>query len=405
MKHALVLIWLFLATALFAWEVNPYGPQDMDLSCASFEGDVPVLGAQFNNYHGICLDITGQWYFHQHWMQFFPVKAVQQLTPGVYMCAFGDGSFSDGIYNYDVDEDSWILNEWFMWPNFIVKHNPTGSFFVGERDGLFRSDDAVNWYRVNGLPVQQCDSFAWWGSNMVADIGYAVYYSSDAGQTWLQSTMPLLEGFRFASNGTLFAKMDAGSDSDGLWRSDDRGATWNLEFYTTGLAKIGPIMGGTLPLGWRIPNEAGHYMALYDLQGNLEQMVHTSLDSPVRQLDIFPLVNTPAFLVLNANGCFFITSFPVEDSDPVQTPPLADFSLSVSPNPAGSQISVTAFKAFNKPDVTLYDLRGRKLMKLAASLNLDGSLSCALPDLPTAVYLLRVRDGVNRYAARICVRD
>ncbi len=153
MKHALVLTLLLISMALGAWDINQYGPQGMDhLLCASFEGDVPVFGAQFNNYHGICLDITGQWYFHQHWMQFFPVKAVQQLTPGVYMCAFGDGSFSDGIFNYDVDEDSWILNEWFMWPNFIVKHNPTGSFFVGERDGLFSSRMmSVNWYRGERL--------------------------------------------------------------------------------------------------------------------------------------------------------------------------------------------------------------------------------------------------------------
>jgi len=405
MKYALALMLLISFTALSAWECTPYGPQDIDLVCASFDSDTPVFGAQFNNYYGICLELAGQWSFHQFWMQFFPVKSVCQLNPTTFMVAFSSGSYSDGIYNYDLDADSWTLNEWFFWPNFIVKYNPTGSFFVGERDGLFRSDNGADWSRVADLPAQQCDSFAWWGSNLVTDIGSAVYYSADAGQTWQQSTMNLLEGFRFAPNGTLFAKMDAGSDSDGLWRSDDRGATWNLEFYSTGLCSIGPLMGGTLPLGWRVPNEDGHYLALYDLQSGLEQLDHPNLESPVRQLDVFPLVNTPAFYVINSEGCFFITGFPVSVSDPVKSPQVPDPGLRVAPNPGKGIISLSSAKAFTRPLVTLYDLRGRTIKCLDVNLVADGSLSCALPKLPAAIYLLVVEDGADRYTSRICLTD
>lgn len=403
MKRLMIMAILISIAMLYAWEVTSWGPNSAELVCADLQHEHLVFAGRQGVNDGIYLDDNGVWTFHPMWMPNFPIKAVFPLNDNTVMGAFSLGSYSDGIYNYNIDAGNWSLVEWFYKPNFIVRHDPTQVFYVGEEQGLFRSSNGINWYRLAALPEQRCDSFAWWGTHMVADNGNAVYFSGDSGQSWQQSTMPNLDGFRFASNGTLFATMDDGSDSDGLWRSDDHGASWNLEFYTTGLACIGPILGGTLPLGWRIPNEEGHYMALYNLQTGLEQMAHISLESPVRQLDSFPLVNTPAFYVINANGCFFITGFPVESSDPVITPQVPNSSLKVSPNPARARIAISADKAFIHPQASLYDIRGRKLGDLEVSINSDGTLNCQLPQIPGAIYLLQVKDGDRVYSSRIVV--
>ena len=403
MKRLIIMAILISIAMLYAWEVTSWGPDSAELVCADLQHEHLVFAGRQGVNDGIYLDDNGVWTFHPMWMPNFPIKAVFPLNDNTVMGAFSLGSYSDGIYNYNIDAGNWSLVEWFYKPNFIVRHDPTQVFYVGEEQGLFRSSNGINWYRLSALPEQRCDSFAWWGTYMVADIGAAVYYSSDSGQTWQQSTMPNLDGFRFAPNGTVFARMDDGSDSDGLWRSDDHGASWNLEFYTTGLACIGPILGGTLPLGWRNPNEEGHYMALYNLQTGLEQMAHTSLESPVRQMDIFPLVNTHAVFVITSHGCLFIPGFPVESSDPVITPQVPNPSLKVSPNPARAQIAISADKAFLRPQASLYDIRGRKLSDLEVSLNSDGTLNCQLPQIPRAIYLLRVKDGDRVYSARIVV--
>jgi len=403
MKHLLTFILLAGISAVFAWDIGQYGPVGGSLSCASLDRDIPVFGGQQDNTGGIYLLEGGNWEYHPIWMSMFPIRAVCPQSANVIMGAFGDGTYSDGIYNYDVAADTWTLNDWFFWPNFIFWNEANQTYYAGERDGLYKSTSGNGWSRVATLPMNQCDSFAAWGDYAVTDIGNSVYISGDACQSWHLSSMPNLDGFRFASDGTLYAKMDDGSDSDGLWRSDDCGSSWSVEFYTTGLACIGPLYGSSLPLGWRLPYDQEHYAAIYDTQTGLEQLDFAQLDSPVLDIDVFPFINTPSAYFLNANGCHFITGFTTPADDPCLIPPAPDAGLRISPNPARGSIKALASRSFKAPRVSIYDLRGRKLADIDHPLWDKNELRCQLPSLRPGVYMLRVDDGNASYSSRLCV--
>lgn len=403
MRYLLTLIAVLIAASLAAWDIGQFGPTDCQLTCASMALDIPVFGGLVENQYGIYRDEGGEWTFHPILMSNFPIHAVYPQSANIIMGAFGMGSYSDGIYNYDAGNNSWTLNDWFFWPNFITWDPAGQKYYAGERDGLYKSVSGNGWSRVTTLPMGQCDSFAAWGDYAVTDIGNSVYYSGDAGQTWHLSSMSNLDGFRYAVSGTLFAKLDAGSDSDGLWRSDDFGSSWNVVFYTTGLRFIGPFFGSTVPLGWRIPNEDGYYTAIYDLNTGMEHLDFAQLDSPVLGLDVFPLINTPSAYYLNSSGCYFITGFITPVSDPVQAPPVQNASLRINPNPTHGTFSAIAPKALVQPRATIYDLRGRKLVVISNVIVDNNILHCELPLLVPGIYLLKVEDQGMVYNSRVCI--
>ncbi|MBW6514925.1 MAG: T9SS type A sorting domain-containing protein [Candidatus Syntrophosphaera sp.] len=185
--------------------------------------------------------------------------------------------------------------------------------------------------------------------------------------------------------------MDAGSDSDGLWRSHDFGATWEVVFYTEHLSCIGPDFGGYIPLGWNQQNYEGNYLELLHPDGTRAPLSHQDLSGAVRELEVFPLVNTPSFYVINTSGLFYLTGFlPVENEDET-IPPAHTWNVRVYPNPAKTLINL-AFEAKipAKVEVTLFDLKGRKLQETDTLVPQMDILNMQLPDLPPGIYLLMI---------------
>ncbi len=392
MKHALVFALLALAVCAGAFECTPFGPDAPLIYRADIQQTPLAMGASdAGGFSTLYLSDGGDWTSYPFWAQNFPITGTCRLDDDALMVSMGNGSYSDGIYNFDLDTHEWEINEWFFRPNFVLYYQEGGMYFVGERDGLFRSENAENWTRITQLGTEGCNSFAWHGNHVVTNIGTGVYYSDDYGLNWQPSTMPLLEGFRFTSGGTLYALMDAGSDSDGLWRSDDFGATWDVIFWTSWLSCIGPEIGGLLPLGWHQMNENGNYVELLDDEEQLIPLAHQDLASGVREMEVFPLVNTPSFYVINDSGCYFITGFLTPVQDETEIPAPAAWRFEIHPNPARGRLDLEFLgKAPDEAEVSLYDLKGRKLAPARMVNPREGRIAHELPDLPAGIYLLRV---------------
>ncbi|MDP2401133.1 MAG: T9SS type A sorting domain-containing protein, partial [Actinomycetota bacterium] len=233
-----------------------------------------------------------------------------------------------------------------------------------------------------------------------------VYYSSDAGLSWQQANTGNLRGFRFSSGGDLlYAFMAVGSDSDGLWRSLDQGATWNPVLYTSHLSGIGPDFGGHFALGWSQANENGNFLEFLQPDLQLSPLIHPDLNSPVRQIEIFPLVNTPSFYVINSGGIFYLTGFIVSAPDEdIPSPNVRNPIL--YPNPANKEI----FLKFDPPSahdlrLSLYDLKGRRIASYAGLSAEAGLLRQSLPELPSGMYLLRVYKDRQIYTRKLLIRN
>jgi hypothetical protein len=402
MKHAFLLAALIVTLACGAFECEQFGPTAEDFYCAELNSNPLAFGCVLNGNTGIFLNEGDTWNFYSHWVQGFPMRDMFILNPTTVMAAYGANTYSDGVYNFDLNTHTWALNEWFILPNFITRDPNTGYYYVGEREGLFRSTNASDWTLYLSQGSNPCKSFACYENHLVTNIGNTTYYSPDSGQTWPASTLPYLNGYRFTSAGVLYALMDHGTESDGLWRSNDYGATWNPVIYTDYLSCIGPDFGGYLPLGWRLPNSFGHYSAVLNPLGLLDNLDDPLLEYPVKEMEIFPLINTPSFYVLNDNGCYFITSFMNVATPNEELPPVVNISVNVSPNPTHGSLALGfADKTASPVTLTLFDLKGRAILNQHTDMPATGTIGLTLPDLPSGMYLLRVNQADRQSVKRI----
>ena len=341
MKFVLFIALFMAALGLCALDVSPYGPTVNSLYFGNFDTAPISFGGNHEGSEYLFIQEGDIWNSYAPWVQGLPVRGTCMLTEEIMMVAFGEGTYSDGVYNLDLGSHTWALNEWFFWPNFIRKCDANSSFYVGERDGLFQSSDGGSWSRITALGTAECNSFDSHGVHLIANSGNNVYYSINSGQSWQVASTGNLRSFRYTPSGILYAIMDVGSDSDGIWRSDDYGATWVAVYYTSNLSCIGPEYSGYLCLGWDAPNEMGNYVALLSPQHTMHQIEHASLHSPVKDMDVFPLVNTPSFYVVTSLGCYFVTGFLPDAGDDPVLPEIPAAKLELSPNPfcEGSKIS------------------------------------------------------------------
>lgn len=405
MKYALMLTLATLFLACGAFEVHPYGPDAAIVYHANFQ-DVPsaVAGTDLDGHICLYLDAGTVWIPHPHWISGLPVTGILKLNDNTMMVTLGAGTYSDGLYDLNLSTQEWTVNDWFVWPAFILRCAANDQYYLGEITGLNHSANGSDWTHISALGQQSCTAFAGFGGHLVTNNGNIVYYSDDAGLSWQQSSMPNLSGFRFASSGDLYAFMAVESDSDGLWRSHDFGATWELVFYSSNLCAIGPDFEGALPLGWNQANENGNYLELLLPDGQRTPFNHPALNSGVRQLELFPLVNTPAFFVVNAAGLHFVTNFSGVENDEDLIPVPDPLRVTLHPNPAASFVNlVFEGKTPAVVELSLYDLRGRKLYSRSGLAVHDNRLGQSLPALPNGIYLLKIDAGDKVLSSRLLI--
>ncbi len=399
---------LIVAVSLSCFEISPFGPQADALFYADFEDSPLTCGGILNGLYGVFIEAGADWSFNQFWANGLPITGLKMLNADTLMVTMGDGSFSDGLYNFDLNTHSWSVNEWFMYPNFLIYNPNNGTYYVGERDGLFRSTNAADWTRITAIGNNRCSSLAFHGTNLVTNNGTNVKYSTDNGQSWQTADTGNLRGFYYGSSGILYALMDVQSDSDGLWRSIDNGATWDCVLHTSNLNCIGPDYGDYLVLGWSEANGDGAYVALIDQQFQLTNLLHENLDSGVRQQAVFPLVNTLAFYVLNAEGCFFVTNFlPVDNSDFVVST-ASRLQLSAFPNPFSGMVEIALKNAetYQPAEVEIYNLKGQRINiqrfnpSLKSSFIWDGNDERG-KSLGSGIYIIKASQAGNKASCRL----
>ena len=396
-KLVLSLLCLLISLGLGAFECAPFGPLADQFYCA-FLDDTPLcFGARVGDQDGLLFE-NGEFY-----PSILPITGICKLDANTLMATMGNGSYSDGVYNFDLLSHEWELNEWFFRPNFISYCQDNTTFYIGERDGLYQSPDGVVWTRITALPAQNCSSIASYNQYMVCDVGDSVYHSANYGNSWQASDMTWLRDFRFDSDGRLYAYMSVLSDSDGLWSSPDYGISWDPVFYSGGISAIGPDFG-VLPIGWAEETGQGSHVAILNAEDELIYLEHPDLDHPVIELDLFPLVNTPSFYVLNSAGCYFVTGFlPVPVSDATMDVS-ATAGMRVYPNPAKSYCEIEfSQKQSGQGDLSIYNIRGQLLQrtrlhgKQSFRWNFGAQGSRALP---SGVYVIQFWDEVAKEYSR-----
>ncbi|HQQ67794.1 MAG TPA: T9SS type A sorting domain-containing protein [Candidatus Cloacimonadota bacterium] len=409
MKHICLFLALSLLTiVLYAFECDSYGPVADEISCALLDQEPEAYGAVMDGNHVLILRENGEYHPYMYCTQGLPISGLCWRDANTLMISMGAGTWSDGVYNFDLATHQWSVNEWFFWPNFITYCPDNSTYYIGDRQGLYQSTDAATWNRIEDLGNEDCRSLAWFGQMMICNMDNGVFISSDGGVQWQQAGMGLLEKFRFTDNGTLYGIMDDFSDSDGLWRSHDYGQNWEVVFYASALSCLGPNFDDLIPVAFHGTSERDNYLALLNGNDELNFLTHEDLGSGISEIGIFPLINTPSFYVINASGLHYITDFGATSNDEPLAGVPEQTTVKVYPNPATKDCRIMLSDGKPIREMKVYNLRGQLLRTLCTP---GKEQHWDLRDdqahiLPAGVYILRAKSDTPGQisTARVLIR-
>ena len=194
--------------------------------------------------NGVVLVDGTSW--HEFTYSGMPCNESVQLDSNNILIAMGNGTFSDGIYKFDLTTHQFEVREWALKPHFIIFCPLLNMYYAGCAIGLLYSSNGLDWtydstyYDQNCTAMDYCDNHLVLSTMSPDSSAHSIYFSNDGGTTWNSASIgsPWISDFCFMQDGSLYGIFPDYSYSSGLWKSTDYGYTWQVEFWSTGMSCV-----------------------------------------------------------------------------------------------------------------------------------------------------------------------
>lgn len=342
-----------------------------------------------------------------------PVWEAVQLNATQILVVMGNGSWSDGIYTFDLQTFQFSVVHWCMNPNFIKYHQPSGTYYVGYQfGGLLTSTDGITWSEVSYFTGKSCMCMDLYENHfVVSEVSNVsnIYWSDDSGSTWNQATgnIPIATDMKFNNQGMLYAVFPDYSNSSGLWRSDDYGNTWDVEFWSDNMSTVGYDAMSNIFVGWESPFAGNEGIALYDPQAPPPGL--TFLNEGLPNININKILLNPTMAVIaifccTDNGVFFSYDYMVGfENNKKQTSEIFIF-----PNPVTSQTIIQLTCSDNNSNnitIIVLNNQGVKVdeIKLETNFSREFKTTWNKGDLPAGVYYLVIKTEKESFSKKFII--
>jgi len=148
----------------FNWTL--YGPNGVHAN------DI-LFGAGNHNYTVICTDkgvcvnngVGSSWNTSNYGLPVW--EAIPYDTNNVLL-VMGNGSYSDGIYKFNLTTNTFNVVEWLCIPTFIKYNTNNNKYYVGTRyNGMLSSDDGISWDTVSYFQGKAATAMDFYGQHIV----------------------------------------------------------------------------------------------------------------------------------------------------------------------------------------------------------------------------------------------
>jgi len=387
---------LLCLQGIAGWE--PFSPEGIHANRIKFYVDYQNHWA-VAAYHGLYLFNlnTQEWTFYS---TIAPVPDASWLDGDNILVLFNGGVMEDGVHFLFMETGTYYALQYLDTPHFI-KHLPAaGRFYVGHWSGLKYSDNIEDWYDVDFFNNMNIVDMEIWGDHYVVsrmDNLYEVYYSDDAGANWTLSTnAPMISDLEFDNTGKLYGIFPDDSWSSGLWSSGDFGATWEVEFWATGINCVGTDPMSSVFVGFgdeAFPPHEG--VARWDsLNQNLHYMNSGLPNLNINQITYNPGMSAMALFCCTDTGVYINYDYVGMDEPPDQ--PSAQ--LKAWPNPAQDQLNIHHGFEGNV-SISIYSADGKMVDTFKSSEQTkEFYYDCSA--LHKGIYFLVIDNGHNRQSLK-----
>jgi len=324
-----------------------------------------------------------------------PVAGAAYFSPDKIMVTMGDGSWSDGIYTFDLNTHQFEVLEWVVWPKFLHYQETNATWWVGsDWGGMWKSENGTDWAEVTDFLAKPCYAIASYGSNMVvgaiSDLAN-IYWSDNNGQTWNASEIcPGFPEMGFDSYGTLYGVFPGNSNSSGLWKSTDFGQTWQIEIYQDNMSTVGFDCFSNIFVGYE---EQG--LAYYQPGQGLTFLNEGLPGLHINKIQVNPTMSAPALFVSTSQGACFSLDYYVGMNDFQICKPNAV----ITPNPAHDFAKIACDAHIQM--ITVFPLSGKKVMEKAG---FETQELLDISGLSKGVYLVKVDTNEGSTTQKLVVK-
>lgn len=385
-----IIIFLISLQAMAGWE--PFSPEGIHANRISFYVD--------NNNNWAVAASGGTYHYHLNTQTWDFYSAILPVVDASWL----DGEFTlvimnaggllmeEGIHYLDPASGTYYALKYLETPHFIKYDYATGRFFVGHRSGITYTDNISDWYDLdffNNMDIVDMEIFEDHYVVSRMDNLLEVYYSNDAGISWtLSQNAPMISDLEFKNTGKLYGVFPDNSWSSGLWSSNDYGATWNVEFWVTGINCVGLDAMGSVFVGFGedaiAPDEG---VARWD---SVSQSLHYLNDGlpnlNINQITFNPAMSAMAIFCCTDTGVYINYDYVgIEDQSPS-----ASVSLKAWPNPAVETLNIQ-YDPAEVSSLSIYSANGKKLFNRI--IYHPGKLEYDCSMLETGIYIISIENS------------
>lgn len=216
MKNLIVLISALLAgTFAFAYEWDSIGPADVQVNNYNtifYNVPIEILCSS----DGILINEGANWIGYPYGG--LPAWSAVGLDPNNILVLIGDGSWSDGVYKFNLTSHQFDVSEWIPFPNFLHYCEFDNMYYAGGLYGMWKSADGLSFTSIEYFDMKTCLAFAWSENHFVVCADDEIYCSPDGGETWVPAqsgSLPVCD-MLFHDDGTLYGIFPDESYSSGL---------------------------------------------------------------------------------------------------------------------------------------------------------------------------------------------
>lgn len=280
-----------------------------------------------------------------------PVQEVIDYTPGHLLLVQGNGSYSDGVYDFACSSREFTVRFWYFNPRFLLRDPLTGTYWAGAEFGVARSPDGIDWEEIPDMLGHDCQSMVISGDDLLVAAGDLRFRSTDGGDTWetLPETSPYIGDMALHTDGRVYGVFPGQSWSSGLWSTADWGATWEVEFWSPDVRTV-ESAGPYLLVGWESPWIEWTGVALWYPEQGCHQFMNDGLPClSINRLTQNHLIDCMNVVACTAAGAFITCDFP-EPVDIHLEIRFADGQVTLQWNPYPGAVDYRVYSASSLTD-------------------------------------------------------
>ena len=284
-------------------------------------------------------------------------------------CAFGCGSNSDGLYEFDVATQEFELIGWYFYPHFVKKLSSGFYYGYGHtiEGGLLYSSNGDEWTTIDFFNSMQVTDVEENGDGtLFISAGNEIYLENEGSYTFLTTPSLITDIYvrNYPNNDEVYIASGGGSYSDAVYRVEYENNEITALTYICGLFQPNSFFEyqGYLVVGC-IDYFSNLFLVEPEENGQIQQIGDELGINEVYCFDTYPIY-TPNFMVGTDIGVFLATGLTAIFDDELIESNSASLYQNY-PNPFNATTTISfSISEDGKIDLSIYNIKGQRVKTL-----------------------------------------